>query len=607
LPDVSLPQPQRATVRQLAYKIKGAGANPSTRFSFFLGAGASVQSGIPPAGEMIAEFRQRIIQEQCPPNCTDSQQQQAWLAKQPWYIDASNNGTLYSTLFETYEQKERGRQLYIEQMIEGRKPSFGYVVLANLMARNYVNTVVTTNFDDLVYNACATFTDIRPVVYAYGGMVSDLRITNARPKILKLHGDYLYSKLKNSRVELSEQDPNMSRHVSILLNEYGLIVVGYSGSDKSIMDLLRQFPPNNDLYWCGRSGSPIPESVRSLLIEVGGTYVEIENFDQMMNEIRSVVGFDIPKMLVSLETRRDQMIDQLKAFSHTYADLSVVLREIYEFSVTDAAARQQRTIKDEALLHYVKAFEAWQKADYVLAENEFRASLKLFPQDVNTRIALGGILCQEGKYSEAEKELQDVGSQATGQVLLNVVYQLAYLYMVQGIYDKALVQYRKVIELAPQAAAAYNGAGLSLMHMGQSKKDPEQLKEAAAMFHKAVELDPASYYQAFNLSTVLELMGDPAESQKWWAKTASLWQLRDGIDPYNYATMQVCLGNEGAAVGAMRAAIERGQPGLAHLALESVLIIESGPNPPSGISDLREMLEEAAKAGDATQAQSTAG
>src|SRR6202035_4408540 len=101
----------------------------------------------------------------------------------------------------------------------------------------------------------------------------------------------LYSSLKNSRSELAEQDPNMSRHVSILLNEYGLVVVGYSGCDKSIMDLLRTIPRNKEFYWCGRAGSPIPESVRSLLLEVDGAYVEIENFDQMMNEIRLIVGF----------------------------------------------------------------------------------------------------------------------------------------------------------------------------------------------------------------------------------------------------------------------------------------------------------------------------
>jgi Flp pilus assembly protein TadD len=536
---------------------------------------------------MMADFSRRIIEEQCPDGCTDPKQQQAWLAAQPWYAEASKNGTLYSALFEMYEQKERGRQLYIEQMIEGRKPSFGYVVLANLMARNYVNTVVTTNFDDLIYNACATFTDIRPVVYAYGGMVSDLRITNARPKILKLHGDYLYSKLKNSNTELAHQDPNMSRHVSTLLTEYGLVVVGYSGCDKSIMDLLRQIPTNNDLYWCGRAGSPIPESVRSLLVDVDGVYVEIENFDQMMNEIRSVVGFDMGKMLGSLESRREEMIDQLKTFPPTLAGLGALMREAYEFSVKDAEARQQRTIKDEAFLRFVNAFEAWQRADFAQAESEFRASLKLNPDDINTRSALGGVLTQRGKYPEAEKELTGVRLKASGPALLDVVSNLAYLYMVQGRYPEALNEYNELIQLAPQNAFVYNGAGIVLMHL-------QRFQEAVAMLHKAVQIDPNSYYQAFNLATVLGLEGDEAESKKWWARTATLWYRRDGIDPYNYATIQACLGNDEKAIDAMQQAIAYGQPGLAQLALESIKAIASGPAPPAAIPQLLKMLEQAA-------------
>ena len=43
----------RFSLKELAYKIKGYG---SPRFAFFLGAGASRQSGIITAGEMIDDF-----------------------------------------------------------------------------------------------------------------------------------------------------------------------------------------------------------------------------------------------------------------------------------------------------------------------------------------------------------------------------------------------------------------------------------------------------------------------------------------------------------------------------------------------------------------------
>jgi tetratricopeptide (TPR) repeat protein/NAD-dependent SIR2 family protein deacetylase len=579
------PQPRRASVRQLAHKIKGTGVEPSPRFAFFLGAGASVESGIPLAGAMMDDWCQRIIQEQCPEDCTGASQQKTWLEEQPWYAQAKRAGTLYSDLFEMYETKERGRQAYIERMIEGRKPSFGYVVLANLMARNYVNTVLTTNFDDLIYSSCSTYTDLRPVMYAYGTMVSDLRITNSRPKILKLHGDYLYSKLKNSRGELEHQDPNMSRYVSAMLSEYGLVVIGYSGCDNSVMEMLRNFPPNNDLFWCGRTGSPIPEPVRDLLIRTDGVYVEIDSFDQMMNEIRSIVGFDVDKMLGSLQTRQDQIIDQLKTFPRSLSNLSSLLREIYEFLQRDE--RQKKRRKDEAFMHYVIGYEAWQKREFPEAEAGFRAALKLDPEDFNARIALAGVLSQEGMFAESESEIKQARQTASGDSLVQALLQLGYLYMVQGRHAEALVEYTEAIRLAPQSAIAHTGAGIAYMNLAR-------FDEAAAALRKSAALNADTYYAAFNLASVLAVKGEQAESRQWWLRTDSQWQDRDPIDPYNRAIIDACLGKPAEAKEEMRQAIERGQPGLARLALDSVVMLESAPLPIPGMTELGQMLKQAA-------------
>lgn len=587
MPETNQPQVRRASIRQLADRIKGYGENPAARFSFFLGAGASFESGIPLAGAMVNDFCQRIIEDQCPEDCTDPKEQRAWLEGQDWYKKSVAAGSLYSDLFEMHEPKVRGRQRYIEQMIEGKNPSFGYVVLANLMARNYINTVLTTNFDDLVYNACSTFTDIRPVVYAYGTMISDLRITNARPKILKLHGDYLYSKLKNSEGELAFQDPNMSRYVPLLLNEYGLVVIGYSGCDKSVMELLRKFPPENDLYWCGRAGSAIPESVRSLLVETGGFYVEIQSFDQMMNEIRSVIKFDVPKMLGSLEARQEQIIEQLKSFPQkTLSSMVSLLREIYDFRQKDAEDRQKKGQKEQAFLHYLNAWEAWQKGDFKEAEKEFRESLRLNPEDVNARTLLAGILSQEGRFDEAAEELKRARPNASGESLLNIELNYGYLNMLQTRYAEALEHYTEVAQLAPQNAVVQNCIGVCLMHL-------ERLDEAIVALRRAAELDTASYYAAFNLASILMVKDDLVHAQEWWKTAESRWQLRDQIDPYNRATIQACLGNDKEAVASMGDAAAGGQPGLANLALESIQFLEKAAACPPVIHTFRQILEKA--------------
>jgi Flp pilus assembly protein TadD len=118
--------------------------------------------------------------------------------------------------------------------------------------------------------------------------------------------------------------------------------------------------------------------------------------------------------------------------------------------------------------------------------------------------------------------------------------------------------------------------------------------EAAVALRKSAALDSNTYYAAFNLASALAAKGEEAESRQWWLKADSQWQDRDPIDPYNRATIDACLGKINEAKEEMRQAIERGQPGLARLALQSVVMIESAPFPISGIPELRQMLQRAA-------------
>ncbi|HEX6183554.1 MAG TPA: hypothetical protein VFZ44_06555, partial [Pyrinomonadaceae bacterium] len=135
----------RASIKELAHKIK---AYQAPRFAFLLGAGASRQSGIPTAAEMIQHFKEQIILQRGPDGLKTDDEKEKWLSEQDWF---RAEGSAYCKCFERFEPKEIGRQRYIESIIEKREPSFGYVVLANLMAQGLINTIITTNFDDLVY------------------------------------------------------------------------------------------------------------------------------------------------------------------------------------------------------------------------------------------------------------------------------------------------------------------------------------------------------------------------------------------------------------------------------------------------------------------------
>ena len=54
-------------------------------------------------------------------------------------------------------------------------------------------------FDDLIIEACYLYSErMRPIVAAHDSVIQGVRVTSSRPKIIKLHGDFLYDNIKNT-------------------------------------------------------------------------------------------------------------------------------------------------------------------------------------------------------------------------------------------------------------------------------------------------------------------------------------------------------------------------------------------------------------------------
>lgn len=257
-------------------------------YCLFLGAGASVTSHVEPAGSMIKEWR-RIYKD------IHNEEQ---LTESSWY----NKPEEYSVLFETLYDQPSQRREYIEGCLSEASPSWGYIYLVNLITKNVFNTIFTTNFDDLINESCYTFSrKLRPLVAAHDSSIKSVRITSDRPKIVKLHGDFLFDSIKNTVRELESLEENMKNKFSQYASEFGLIVMGYAGNDRSIMDTLRDLLNHESnfkhgIYWCVRKGfeiSKAPSDLQNLARFSNFYFVEIEGFDQALAEIHNALGFNL--------------------------------------------------------------------------------------------------------------------------------------------------------------------------------------------------------------------------------------------------------------------------------------------------------------------------
>lgn len=254
-------------------------------FTLFLGAGASISSGIKSAWKMIEEWRVSYAE----------MHSEELLKSNTWY----NQSNEYSELFEALYDQPTQRREFIENCIVNSIPSWGYVYLVNLLKNKAFNTIFTTNFDDLINEACYTFSNnLRPVVCAHDSSIKNIRLTSNRPKIIKLHGDFLFDDIKNTIRELESLKDNMRTKFRQYANEFGMIVVGYAGNDRSIMDTLNTLLHSDNtfphgIYWCVRKDTIMPEELKNLARFPRFHLIEIEGFDELMAEIHHELGYSL--------------------------------------------------------------------------------------------------------------------------------------------------------------------------------------------------------------------------------------------------------------------------------------------------------------------------
>lgn len=503
---------RKADICEIAHKLKdcckdGEKRADEARFAIFLGAGASVAAGIKTAGQMMNDFREKILTRDCP-TITDKKTQTKWLRDN---ILSKGTGNEYSKLFEYFERTPKGRQNYVSKLLKGKEPTFGYAMLSSLIARGFVNTILTTNFDDMVFIGCTKFSGVRPVIYAYGIMATEMKFSSPHPKILKIHGDYLYSALANTEIEMSQfnQDPNMRAQVTSALDEYELIVFGYGGNDESVMKILASYPPNKEFYWCHKRGEIPSQSVLELIEAKNGSLVAIEGFDEAMYDIYKIVDFELDEVLASYEERRSEILKYINEFDRKYPT------KIVEVAIEEA--KQESVSKIKPVLtswmdYFLAGYDAFAKNDSLEAERFYRRAIELNPNNAEVYNNLGVVYFDdESRHIEAERAYRRA-------IELKPDFAAPYgnlgrlLARDPSRQTEAIEAVKRAVELDPSNSSHYNGLGNRFLDQGQ-------VEEAIEAFKKGIELNSQEPNILLSLGSAFKKLGD-TESAKLQAEKA---------------------------------------------------------------------------------------
>lgn len=216
-----------------------------------------------------------------------------------WYRERFGKDPDYSEVIDGLARSQAERRNLLkgyfepteEERAEGKKmPTAAHEAIARLVADGYVNVILTTNFDRLMERALEA-EDVTPTVLDTPDAVKGAQpLQHAGVTVVKVNGDYLDTRIKNTPEELESYDPVTDGLLDKIFDEYGLVVCGWSGaSDTALKDALRRARSRRyGTYWVSR-GEPA-EATRRMAESLNGAIVKSEDADKFFAAIEEKVA-----------------------------------------------------------------------------------------------------------------------------------------------------------------------------------------------------------------------------------------------------------------------------------------------------------------------------
>ena len=237
----------------------------------------------------------------------------------------------------------------------------------------------------------------------------------------------------------------------------------------------------------------VPSSRVSMLVQERG--IDFKSDDTFLDQVRKGGGEDdLVAALQSAHVTMAAATPPTPAGSPTGATGSIPPPVS---STADAKMEEAR--QEELAQHAARGAELLQKRQYAEAEAEYRAAIKLDPQESNLHMALSRTLIFQKKTDEAMQE-------AHLAIRLNPESDMAHFSLGNALRSQqdwagAAAEYREAIRLNPNYAMTHNNLGVTL-------RDQGDLDGAIAEYHVALQLNPHEEVALANLGNALERTGD---------------------------------------------------------------------------------------------------
>ncbi|MFJ2230536.1 SIR2 family protein [Streptomyces halstedii] len=306
-------------------------------YALLLGAGVSIASGVKTGWGVVQDIVGQIAAVRDPDN--PDARSEAMADPETWWEAATSEPLGYSALLAAAAPMPASRQAMLARYFEpeegqddSKGPTAAHRAIAQLVKRGSVRVILTTNFDRLTERALQEV-GISPQVVSRPDQIKGIKpLTHSQVTVIKLHGDYADLEQRNTVDELDTYPDELQQLLNRVLDEYGLIVCGWSADwDKALVRAVegtrsRRYP----LFWSqyGR----FSDAAKALTAQHDAVVIDGKNADELFTDlVRRIEALD---RLTTAPITRDVAVVQLKRA------LPDPLRRIELFDLVDQAVTQ---------------------------------------------------------------------------------------------------------------------------------------------------------------------------------------------------------------------------------------------------------------------------
>jgi hypothetical protein len=210
-----------------------------------------------------------------------------------WWEEQRGTEARYDTLVGALASTDPARQALLREYFDPPataggpiQPTVGHQALAWLCATERVRVILTTNFDRLVERALDQAGVAAQVIATPQAVAGMMPLVHAQVTVVKLNGDYATLGMRNTPEELQEYPEQLRQLVAQVLDEYGLLVVGWSGDyDLALARAIENCPIRRyPTYWATLRGH-ITEPARRLIATRSAIEIATGGADEFLADV----------------------------------------------------------------------------------------------------------------------------------------------------------------------------------------------------------------------------------------------------------------------------------------------------------------------------------